>query len=219
MTNTPWHHHLKDAAFRCSAMAEGFQLPDFKIGATFPNLRAAIEARKRHIEMYELMRSIREFTDIPSTFDGEIPEFAFGEETRRLIIGQRYLVQVEDGTEQPALLTAATVVEAERTAYCGLSFENGKSTIHKCPLSDAEMTAWRRHPDTFFGQIGQCSTEAKDPLELYDFFHNSYRNTSREQLLELMVGSHDIERLRKLDQPTLASIYAERCVNSAIASM
>lgn len=216
VTNTPWHHHLQEDAFRCSAMAEGFQIPDFKVDAMFPSLRAAIEARERHIEMHDLLRSMQDHTDIPSTFDGEIPEFAFGERAPRLLIGQRYLV-IDDGTERPGLLTTATVVEPERTAYCGLSFGNGKSAIYTWPLSDAEMAAWRKHPDTFFGEVGQRSTKAKDPLELYDFIHNSYRQTARERLLELMVGAPDIEQLRQLDQPTLASIYAERCVNAMIA--
>lgn len=216
VTNTPWHHHLKEDAFRCSAMAEGFQIPDFKGDAMFPSLRAAIEAREGHIEMHDLMRSIQDHTDIPSTFDGEIPEFAFGEGAPRLLIGQRYLIQVDDGTERPGLLTTATVLESERTAYCALSFENGKSAIYTWPLSDTEMTAWRKHPDTFFGELGQRSTKAKDPLELYDFVHNSYRQTPRERLLELIAGAPDMEHLRQLDQPTLASIYAERCVNAMI---
>lgn len=217
VTNTPWHHHIHEDAFRCSAMAEGFQIPDFKVDSMFPSLRAAIEARERHVEMHDLLRSMQDHTDIPSTFDGEIPEFAFGEHAPRLLIGQRYLVTDDDGTERPGLLTTATVVEPERTAYCGLSFENGKSAIYTWPLSDAEMAAWRKHPDTFFGEVGQRSTKAKDPLDLYEFIHNSYRQTPRERLLELMVEAPDIEHLRRLDQPTLASIYAERCVNSIIA--
>lgn len=217
VTNTPWHHHLQDDAFRCSAMAEGFQIPDFKVDTSFPSLRAAIEARERHIEIHDLMRSMQDHTDIPSTFDGEIPEFAFGEGAPRLLIGQRYLVGDQDGTELPGLLTTATVVEPERTAYCGLSFENGKSAIYTWPLSDTEVAAWRKHPDTFFGEVGQRSTKTNDPLELYDFIHNAYRQTPRERLLELMAEALDIDALRQFDQPTLASIYAERCVNSIMA--
>jgi hypothetical protein len=217
VTNTPWQHHLETEAFRCSAMAEGFQIPDFKTDAVFANLRAAIEAREQHIEMHELLRSMHDHVDIPSTFDGEIPEFAFGEGAPRLLIGQRYLVKDGDGTERLGLLTTATVVESERLAYCGLSFDNGKSGIHTWLLSDAEMAAWRKHPDTFFGEVGQRSTKANDPLELYDFFLNGYHQTPRERLLELLGAGPDIAELRKLDQPSLASIYAERCVNAVMA--
>jgi hypothetical protein len=37
-------------------------------------------------------------------------------------------------------------------------------------------------------------------------------------LLELLAGAPDIVDLRQLDQPALASIYAERCVYSAMAA-
>jgi hypothetical protein len=54
-------------------------------------------------------------------------------------------------------------------------------------------------------------------LELYDFFHNAYRQTPRERLLDLLAGARDIAGLGQLDQPALASIYAERCVNAVMA--
>jgi hypothetical protein len=218
VTNTPWHHHLESQLFRCSAMADGFRIADFKHDTPFFSLRAAIEARERHIEMHELMRSMKDHADIPSTFDGEISEFAFGRSAPMLLIGQRYLVNDPDGRERPGLLTTATVAEAERVAYCGLSFEDGRSAIYTWPLTDEEMSAWRTHPDTFFGVVGQRNTKVKDPLDLYDFFFDAYRLTPRERLLELLAGAPDIEVLRSLNQPELASVYAERCTLAAVSS-
>jgi len=159
LTNTPWHHHLNSEVIPCSVVSEGFQIPEFKGGFTAPNLRAAIDARARHTEMHELLQSILDHWDIPSTFDGEIPEFAFGESNQQLLIGQRYFVKDKNGIEQLGLLTSATVIESERKAMCGLSFDNGKAYIYMMPLSDAEMVAWAKHPDTFFGEVGQCKTK------------------------------------------------------------
>ncbi len=218
VTNTPWQHHLGTEGFRCSAIADGFQIPDFKHDTPFPSLRAAIDARERHIEIHQLLRSMRDHSVIPSTFDGEIPEFAFGEHAPRLIVGQRYLLKCDDGAQRPALLTSATVAEAERKAYCSLSFDDGGSTICSWDLSDGEMSAWRRHPDTFFGTVGQRSTKAESPLELYDFFLSSYSNTPRARLLEIMATMPDITELQTLEQPVLASIYAERCASSVLAT-
>lgn len=217
VTNTPWHHHLNTSNFRCVAMAEGFQIQDLKIDSTFPSLRAAIDSRDRHIEMHDLIQSMKDHGEIPSTFDGEIPEFAFGNGEARLLIGQRYFVTDPDGNESPGLLTTAMVIEGEQKAHCGLSFASGKSDIYTWPLSDVEMAAWRKHPDTFFGEVGQRSTKAEDPLDLYDLCHNSYRQTPKERLLEFMADAPDVEELRKLEQPQLASIYAERCVCSIVA--
>lgn len=218
VTNTPWQHHLDSTSFRSGFDIDGFQIPDFKADVPAPSLRAAIEARERHIEMHELIESIKDHSEIPITFDGEIPEFAFNEGLPRLLIGQHYLVPDEGGNERPGKLTTATVMEAEKKAFCGLTLDNGKGIICTWPLSDLEMAAWRRHPDTFFGEVGQRTTKANTPLELYDFFFKSYRDTPKERLLEFMAGASDFTELAKLDQAKLASIFAERCVNGALAS-
>jgi hypothetical protein len=219
VTNNPCHHHLEIEGVRCSAVGEGFQISDFKADGAFPNLRAAINARERHIEMHELLNSMRDHAEIPSTFDGEIPEFAFGEGEPRLFIGRKYIVNDDkDGKEHIALLTTATVMEPERKAYCGVTYEDSTSHLVTWELSDEEMAAWRKFPDTFFGEVGQRNTKAESPLELYDFFLGAYRKTSKERLLEFMATANDIEVLKKLDQPSLASVYAERLVNGVLAT-
>lgn len=218
VTNTPWHHHLDSTSFRCCLDVDGFQIPDFKANVPAPSLRAAIDARERHIELHELMRSVQDHTKIPSTFDGQIPELAFSDVPPRLMIGQLYLVKDEKGNDVPGELTSATVLETERKAYCSLRLNNGKSVICAWPLSDQEMAAWRQHPDTFFGEVGQRNTKVETPMQLYDFFFESYQNTPKERLLELLAGAPDIDELTKLGQAKLASIYAERCVYGAMAT-
>ncbi|MDT8376680.1 MAG: SEC-C domain-containing protein [Mariprofundaceae bacterium] len=214
VTNTPWHHHLDSTSFRCGVDIDGFQIPDFKAD-TPVSLREAIEAREKHIELHELMQSMKDHSGIPMTFDGEIPEFAFNPDIPRLLIGQYYLVQDEDGTERPGRLTSGTVIEEEQKAHCCLTLDTGKTIIITWPLSDLEITAWRKHPDTFFGELGQRATKVNTPLELYDFFVNGYRDTPKERLLELMSNAPDISELAKLDQPQLVSIFAERSVYGA----
>jgi hypothetical protein len=216
VTNTPWDLYLDDPTPRSTALAKGFQIPDF-IGGVLVSLRRVIDGREAHIEMHELMKSFKDHSDIPSTFDGQIPEFAFNTDARRILIGEHYLVPDRDGVELPAEVTAATVVEARRVAYCGVTFENGQSAICTMPLSDVELAAWRRHPDTFFGTVGQRSAHAHSELELYDFFHESFRRETKERLLEVMVSAPDFEELAKLAQPELASIHAERTTNAALA--
>ncbi|MES2364720.1 MAG: SEC-C metal-binding domain-containing protein [Pseudomonadota bacterium] len=218
VTNSPWQHHLDTTSFRSCIDIDGFQIPDFKANVPVSTLRAAIQAREDHIEIHELIQSIKDHSDIPSTFDGEIPEFAFNEGIPRLLIGQHYLVQDEDGTERPGKLTTATVMEAEKKAICGLTLDNGNGILCTWPLTDLEMAAWRKHPDTFFGEVGQRTTKANTPLELYDSFFKSYRDTPKERFLEFMAGAPDLTELAKLDQAKLASIYAERCVYDVLAS-
>lgn len=217
VTNTPWSLHLDAPAPRCGALAEGYQIADFKGGGYAPSLRHAIDAREKHIEMHELMESIRDHSDIPSTFDGDIPEYAFGAAAHRIIIGQRYMVPDEHGVERSAEITTAMVSEAEGVAYCGVTFDDGQAAVCTMPLSAEELAAWRRHPDTFFGNLGQRHTRADSPMKLYDFFHASFKESSKEQLLDAMANAPDYEVLVKLDQSELAGIHAERITNAALA--
>ena len=54
-------------------------------------------------------------------------------------------------------------------------------------------------------------------MELFDFFLESYLQTSKERLLEFMVGAADFEQLSKLNQKDLAEVYCERLVKAAMA--
>jgi len=65
------------------------------------------------------------------------------------VIGQVHLVKDDLGAERPARLTTAMVSETENLAYCGFTFEDGKSIIATCPMSESELSAYKQYPDTF----------------------------------------------------------------------
>lgn len=67
-------------------------------------------------------------------------------------------------------------------------------------------------PDTFF-----VPRKARTSIELFDFMHESYRNTSKEKLLEWMKDASDFAELEKLTQAELSEVYCERCVYSIVA--
>ena len=56
--------------------------------------------------MHGLIQSIKDHSDIPSTLDDEIPEYAFDQGRPRLMVGSRYMVRDQDGAERPAKVTA-----------------------------------------------------------------------------------------------------------------
>jgi len=216
-TNFPYSHFLDETGIQGGGFVDAFKIPDFS-RHQFPSLREAINARKTHSDMHDLVKSFLDHSSIPSTFDGEIPEFAFGDAGDRLLIGRSYLVKDKDGNDRVGTIRSATVNEAERTAYCAVSLESGEQVILTWPLREEELAAYSRHPDTFFGQVGQRTHVAKDPLDLYDFFFGSFSKTPKEKLLELMAKAPDIEALRELSQVELASVYSERHVNTFLAS-
>ncbi len=167
--------------------------------------------------MHNLLQSLQDHSGIPSTFGGEIPEYAFDARSQRIVIGNRYMVNTDDaGAQESAELTFADVVESESVAFCGFTLKDGRTVICKMPLSPEDIAAWKRHPDTFFGVVRPRSTRADTPLQLYDFFHNQSKGLTKERLLTVLANHPDIAQLADLDQARLASIHAERLANGVI---
>lgn len=209
VTNFPYQYNLEKSGFRRSVIAEGFQIPDFKGDAAFASLRGALDARDRHLDMFRLADSLLKHSTIPSTFDGNIPEFAFRKAKNRLVVGQVYLVKDNAGIERRGKLTSAAVDEAKRLAWGVYSLENGQQVIATSPMSDAEIQAYRQYPDTFFGTLMLGAKRSKTPIDLYDFFFSSYQHTPKERLLEFLASAPDQERLKKLSQQDLAKYCCE----------
>lgn len=220
LTNHPYEYELDSHVFRWGSIAEGFRIPDFKCDWPFVTIREFVEARKKHQDMHDLMWSLKDHYAIPSTFNGEIPEYVFGHVAGpQLIIGNKYLVPSDkEGQEEVGVLTSACVVEPEKKIYGAYTLESGKNVICNCPMTDGELEAYRRQPETFFGQYNPKMRNRDDPISLFDWMHDTYKKTSKEKLLEFMKDAPDIEELRRQSQEDLAITYCERCVYSVMAS-
>ncbi len=216
LTNSPWEHHLDSAAWRRFGLADGFHINDFKLDHEHPSLRAAINSRQAHIEMHELLLSMQRHQDIPSTFDGDNPHLAFGDVEQRLLIGDRYRVPDESGAEVEGTLASAVVMEHEKVAVCAVNTDDGRALLVHMPMTEEELAAWKRHPNTFFGEVSR-NGKSESVLDLYDFFMRTYTKTPKAKLLEFLAGSPDIARLAELDQGELASLYCERVATSVFA--
>ena len=217
LTNRPFEYSLEGTAIRTIALGEGFEISDFKMGKAFPSIRDAYEARKAHTDIHELLHSIRDHSEIPSTFDGEAPELAFRESPApRLIIGETYLVPDGHGGETSGKLTTATMDVNRGIAWGAYLLQDGRSVIVTNKVSEAELAAYKRHPDTFFGVPLRQGRTAKTPLDLFDFILEAYSGASRDRLLENLRDAPDIEELRKLPREELTIIHAERFTNAAL---
>jgi len=56
-----------------------------------------------------------------------------------------------------------------------------------------------------------------DPLELFEWFYENYRNTPRERLLEHMASWPDLDELTKLSDEDLLRAYVDRIVSMTLA--
>lgn len=212
VTNHAFHNNLEMVGAGTQMLGAGFRIHDFGHGVQYQGFWAYLKAKERHAEMVALLDSMREHYEIPATFDNEIPELAFQEEGAlpRLKIGTRYLVPTEDGGEAPGVLEEATVLETEKKAYCVYKMDDGKRAIVTAPMSDAEIAGWKKHPETFFGQIRPHSRTIKTELELMEFLWGSYQKTPREKLLGWLANAADFERLKAMPDDELAATYCER---------
>jgi hypothetical protein len=215
ISNHPFHFSLGTPEPRHVFLGEGFKIPDFKLDFTSSNIREALRTREKHYPMFKVVDSVKEHSEIPSTFDGEIPEFAFGNiKIPRLKIGEKYLVPQKDQTEVVGILKEATVSEKDKIVLGVYKLEDGRQIIASCPITDEELSAYRKYPDTFFGVYKPKPRGIKDGLDMFDFLYATYQHTSKEKLLEFLQGHPDFKRLKEESQKELAITYCERLVYS-----
>lgn len=142
-----------------------------------------------------------------------MPEIKFSSQTlvTEMKIGQRYLVPDRTGTEYPAELENAVVIPTEKKAYGIYRLDDNRRIIASVPLTDNELAAYEKYPETFFGIIDKnAGRHCKDIIDWYDFFYESYQHTPKEKLLDFMQDAADIQVLKSLTQQELAKIYCER---------
>ncbi len=194
---------------------QSFKIPDYM--GEFPSFRAAARARERHWPTFQLLKSIEDHRDIPSTFEGELPSEVFSSDKRaRIQIGRAYLVPGPEGKEVPAVITTATVMNGK--AYCGFRDpSSGKSWIGTMNMTPDELADYERFPDTYFGVVLPQGRRVETAMELFDFFFESYRDTPREKLLDSLSSATDFAELKHLPQKDLAETLAERHTFGAIA--
>jgi hypothetical protein len=144
------------------------------------------------------------------TFDGEIPEFAFNsDEPPRLLLGNAYTIPDGKGGETVGVLRHAEILKTEKLCYGFYETATEKSVLVTCPVTDEEIAAYERYPETFFG-VARRSGQIKDPLDFYDWTFENYKGASKPTLLNLLAEAPDMESLKSLSREELHRIYCER---------
>jgi hypothetical protein len=208
LTNFPYDYHRENIEFQCGAFVDSFKINDFRYNYR-GSLREAINAREKHKDICQLIDSMRDHYHIPSTFDGEFPEFTFYNDGEpRLLIGKEYMIPDGDEKQIVGKLVDAVVLEAENKIYGVYKTNDGRQIVCHNHMTDAEVNAYKRHPSTFFGVLKQ-QQKTEDVLGLYDFFLNTYKNTPKEKLLEFLSGHSDFDSFKKMSQEELVSKFCE----------
>lgn len=217
VTNHPFLYNLDTYQFSPAVVGEGFKIPDFKIDSSFQNLREALNSREKHIDMLDLIKAMKEYDEIPSTFDGEIAEYAFGDiKEPRLKVGNKYILPSPTGKDIVATLRDVVVMERERKTHELYDTDDGKQLHYSGKLTDEEFIAFKKHPDTFFGVYKKHDNRSKDALDFYDFCYRNYKKTTKEKLLEFLKDHPNLDKFREMPQEELAKVYCEILTYSAM---
>ena len=208
VTNLGAVHALDSTVFTDIGLACGFKISRLcHAEHTTRSILELVDAREKHLELHWLRKALHRQQTVPSTFDDRLLEEPRNNALPRLLIGSTYLIPLADGREVLAVLTDAVVLEPERSAYGTYRCADGTHVMCKNPLSDAEMAAVQRSPQTFFGIIKDVSHEINEPLDAFDFFWRSHSETPKEKLLEFTSNWPDAAALHQLEQSRLAQVY------------
>lgn len=211
VTNRGFMHAFDNVRWTEVGLACGYKIDDFASRTGVRSILQLVQSRERHAELHWLRKALQKHNAIPNSFDDRLPEENTGDDYMpRLLIGSTYLVPDRDGKEALGVLTDAVVMERERKAYGTYRLQDGRHIICTSPLTDTELAAYKRSPDTFFGVIKEVSKEIIEPLDCYDFFWQVYSKSSREKLLEFTSTWPDHAALSQLDQKELARNYCAR---------
>lgn len=206
-TNHPFWYDLGGNS-QFATVSEGFKIPGFKVNYS-GTVKEALAEREKHKEVFELLDSMKAHQEIPATFDGSNPETTFNpdEENPPIIIGNKYKVPWGD-TEEIATLIHADVMESKKLVMGMYEIEGKGTKIITCPISDSELAAYKRHPDTYFGKV-EPKGGLKGALDFYDWAYEIHKDTPKENLLKFMKDWPNYEELESLSQPELAKLYCE----------
>ena len=219
VTNHPFHYDLESTQTALAVLALGFKIPDFGHKVAFPGLIPAFKAKKKYEDLLNLIQTIIKHR-IPTTFDGEVPEFAFGQAERRWKIGERYDLSNFPGIPKGAMgmLTTAVVLEGAKAVALSFHFEaENRSVIFQEPMTDAELAAYRSHRETYFGVYREVGGGLKTPLDMFEWLHKNYSQTPRARLLEFLSSAPDFETLSQLPDDELLLVYCERMTGGVMA--
>ena len=137
-------------------------------------LSAKAEARRR----VQRCGGFQKYPQLPTTFDGSLPSDNLRDKPRPMI-GETYLFEgvanlpASVGGNLVATVTTATVLESEKTAYIGVTDQNGRSHILSEPMTDQQLADYKAHPEPYFGRIQHVGHKIGSKYELFEFLMES----------------------------------------------
>lgn len=210
ITNSGYLHALDSTTWSELKFITGFKIDDFPVGRKPSRILDFVRARERHIEIVWLHEALEKHKTIPSTFDGSSPEEAFAnEQLNRPRIGDEIVFTNENGDVMSGRLINAQVDSRRSEVFAEIHTTDGRVSVGTFPLTEAELAAYKRQPDTFFEIVKPVSREPNTPLDWYDFLWDTYQHSTCETLKSFMHGWPGENEHSSMSQRELAEKYCE----------
>lgn len=212
ITNASYHKDL-DAPAQLVALPFGLGMPDFNRAGAF-RLSERYLADRQHVDAMRVAESFGRLLSFPSTFDGSLPSVSLSSALSPVTIGETYNFEAAgpNGEDVIGTVTTAMVDEPAKEVVIGISTAEG-AVLLKEPMTDQQLAEYKAHPDAFFGRIVPPPGRADTPAELFKFLMDSFKDLTREQLLQKLLTG--VPNADELDVDHLRAIYAERMVGAS----
>lgn len=218
LSHWPFRYELGKGLVQRAGLLTGLGIEKMAEDAPFYSLRELSEFRAEHQDMFRMAKEFANMS-IPRTLDGSLTAKAFViSEQQPILIGERYLVPTQDGTEAPGELLSAHVNEQAKSVMGMVRLDDGITILCTMPLSEEELALYRESPETFFGKY-EPRSRVEHPVELYEWILKVYNATPREKLIEWMKGHIELAALANMSQEELLKCYAEGIARGAMADM
>ncbi len=212
ISNVPFHRMLGEP-FHTALAAFGLGIPDFNRPGEY-RLVEIYRQKRKHADAFHVAEAFGKYPQLPTTFDGSLPSDNLEGEPRPMI-GETYLFEGvanlpgSVGGNLVATVTTATVLEPEKTAYIGVTDQNGQSYILSEPMTDQQLADYKAHPEAYFGKIQHVGKRIDSKYELFEFFMDSYKGLSRATLLERLATHPNAGSFAEMSDDDLLAEYCE----------
>lgn len=213
VTNFPYHRLPDDWRIQKAVLAFGLGIPNFAKSGMI-TLSNWYRAKQEHVDAHKLLESMQTYPQIPESFDGQPLEIEPRQKSARLFVGQDYFFTGKNGGGIVGVLRQVLVDEAHCSANAIVETYGGTTSIIDVQLTKQELASYKKFGQAYFGEIEERSGHAKDEFGLFEFFVKSYKDTTKEKLLDMVKDHPHYSELEKLDQEDLVLTICEGWVAS-----
>jgi|688.fasta_scaffold00955_5 hypothetical protein len=177
------------------------------------SLEDLLHIRDLYPEIFTFRKLMHQGVVLPQTFDGKNPLLLRnGIEESNLLPGKK----IEFNNIKYTIQLCTYNNDTKKITCIVNDYENGFVKTFDRDPTDAEEKVLSEDPSALFGKKNNFTID--NPLEIYDWVYESYKNTSRKNLIEILALSkekskqYSTQELRK----NLVKIYSENMIKSAI---